>query len=81
MINVDLLVTDQVILCFGAGHYGLVSVRIQINHTSLNTYTPSLGIPTCDHLVHIQKRDNSACVCIVYVHCYSHWLTLPLTLQ
>ena len=42
VINVDLLVTDQAISCFGAGHHGLVSVRIQINHTNLNTYTPSL---------------------------------------
>ena len=42
VLNVDLLVTDQAILCFGAGHHELISVYIQSNHTNLNTYTPSL---------------------------------------
>ena len=32
-------------------------------------YDTYVCIPTCEHMVHIQKRDNSACVRIVYAHC------------
>ena len=61
--NMDLLVTEKAILCFVTGHvhHGLPSLHIHLENTIL--------MYSIQQMVHIQKRDNSACVHIVYAHC------------